>query len=264
MDQDSIQRLLTILRKLRGPDGCVWDQRQDLASAARFLSDEVFEYVEAAASGDKTRATEELSDLFYMLAFNFVILAETHDLEFDDLARLGADKLLHRKPHVFEDDPQWDGLSHEEIWRQQKARESGQPVDGARPSLLKDLHPAASPLRQAIMRGDNAALGGFDWEGPEPVIAKVHEELDELQQARREGDRDAIEDETGDLLFAVTQLARKLGVDPDLALARTNEKFARRFRAIEKRHDNDPERLKALGIDGLWREWDAVKREENE
>jgi MazG family protein len=261
VDQDQIQRLLTILARLRGPDGCAWDQNQDLASAARFLSDEVFEYVDAASSGDPERAAEELSDLFYMVAFNWLILAETSDLRFQDLAARGADKLIHRKPHVFEQDPQWEGLSHEEIWRRQKAREQGEDV---RPSLMKDLHPSASPLRQAILRGDNAALGGFDWEGPDPVIAKVHEELEELQQARREGDQDAVEDELGDLLFAVTQLARKLGVDPDQALTRTNRKFARRFRAIEARHDHDPERLKALGIDGLWQEWNAVKRAERD
>lgn len=259
MDHAPIQRLLDVLRRLRGPEGCAWDQRQDLASAARFLSDEVFEYVDAAASGDAERATEELADLFYMVAFNWLLLSEVRDLPFEELATRGADKLVHRKPHVFEDDPQWEGLSHEEIWRRQKAKEHG---EEAPPSLLKDLHPAASPLRQAILRGDNAARSGFDWEGPDPVVAKVHEELDELQQARRAGDDDAVAEELGDLLFAVTQLARKLDVDPDRALARTNEKFARRFRAIEARHDHDPERLRALGIDGLWREWNTVKREE--
>ena len=98
MDQDQIQRLLTILARLRGPDGCAWDQNQDLASAARFLSDEVFEYVDAASSGDPERAAEELSDLFYMVAFNWLILAETSDLRFQDLAARGADKLIHRKP----------------------------------------------------------------------------------------------------------------------------------------------------------------------
>jgi ATP diphosphatase len=251
--------LLDVLRRLRGPNGCAWDQRQDLASAARYLSDEVFEYVEAAASGDVERSLEELADLFYMVAFNWLLLSELTDVPFEELATRGADKLVHRKPHVFEDDPRWEGMSHEEIWRAQKASERG---ESGRPSLLKDLHPSASPLRQAILRGDNAARAGFDWEGPDPVVAKVHEELDELQQARREGDDDAVAEELGDLLFAVSQLARKLGVDPDLALAHTNDKFARRFRAIEARHDYDPERLRALGLDGLWREWNAVKRAE--
>jgi MazG family protein len=261
MDARPIEQLLEVLRRLRGPDGCAWDQRQDLASAARFLSDEVFEYVEAAASGDRDRATEELSDLFYMVAFNWLILSESHEVEFGELAARGANKLRHRKPHVFEDSDEWDGLTHEEIWRRQKAKEdSGE----KKPSLLKDLHPSASPLRQAILRGDNAAQSGFDWDGPEPVIAKVHEELDELQQARREGTPEDVADELGDLLFAVTQLARKLGVDPDLALAGTNDKFARRFRSIEERHDHDVERLQALGIDGLWREWNAVKAKERQ
>jgi MazG family protein len=261
MDARPVQHLLEVLERLRGPDGCAWDQRQDLASAARFLSDEVFEYVDAAASGDTGRATEELSDLFYMLAYNWLILSETHDVKFEELAERGAEKLKHRKPHVFDDTDEWQGLSHEEIWRRQKAKESGEERS---PSLLKDLHPAASPLRQAILRGDNAAQSGFDWDGPDPVIAKVHEELGELQQARRDGSPEEVADELGDLLFAVTQLARKLGVDPDLALAGTNEKFARRFRAIEARHDHDVERLRALGIDGLWQEWNAVKADERQ
>lgn len=261
MHERPIDQLIQVLRQLRGPDGCAWDQRQDLASAARFLSDEVFEYVEAAASGDGERATDELSDLFYMVAFNWLILSESHEVEFGELAQRGAEKLRHRKPHVFEDSEEWAGLTHEEIWRRQKAKEGG---EEARPSLLKDLHPAASPLRQAILRGDNAAESGFDWDGPDPVIAKVHEELDELQQARREGTPEDVADELGDLLFAVTQLARKLGVDPDLALAGTNAKFARRFRSIEERHDHDVDRLRALGIDGLWQEWNAVKAEERQ
>ena len=272
MDLPHLHRLLEVLRTLRGPDGCAWDQHQDLASAARYLSDEVFEYVEAATRGDDEAATAELADLFYMLAFNWLLLHERTAVEFDELPRRGADKLVRRKPHVFAPHPRYEGLSHEEIWRRAKAQEQDAepgltpgrvPAEPSPASLLKDLHPSASALRQAWMHGHLAAKCSFDWSSPDPVIAKVHEELDELAQARRDQDADAIEDELGDLLFATVQLARKLDVDPDLALRRTNEKFARRFRAIEARHANDPERLRALGLEGLWREWAAVKRDES-
>lgn len=263
MDLPHLHRLLEVLRTLRGPQGCTWDQQQDLASAARFLSDEVFEYVEATARGDDEAATAELADLFYMLAFNWLLLHERTAVEFDELPRRGADKLVRRKPHVFDPHPRYEGRSHEAIWRQAKAEEQGTAeVTPAPPSLLKDLHPSVSPLRQAWMHGDQAARSSFDWNSPDPVIAKLHEELDELAQARRDEDPDAIEDEMGDLLFAAVQLARKLEVDPDAALRRTNAKFARRFRAIEARHGHDPEQLRALGIEGLWREWAAVKRDE--
>ena len=266
MDFPHLERLLDVLRHLRGPEGCTWDQSQDLASAARFLSDEVFEYLDAARGDDPEAATAELADLFYMVAYNWLILSETTGVDFDELARRGADKLVRRKPHVFDEDPEtrarWAGLSHEEIWRRTKAAEEDDTL--APPSLLKDLHRSVSPLRQAHRHGSDAARGGFDWDSPNPVIAKLHEELDELAEARRAEDTDAIEDEMGDLLFAAVQLARKLGVDPDVALQRTNAKFARRFREIEARHGHDPERLRALGITGLWRAWAEAKAAERD
>lgn len=261
MDDSALQRLLEVLHRLRGPDGCPWDQSQDLASAARFLSDEVFEYVDATRRDDLDAATDELADLFYMVAYNWLLLSERTGVDFDELPRRGADKLVRRKPHVFGGREEFEGLSAEEIWRKVKAEEAAE-GDAPEPSLLKDLNPAVSPLRQAIQHGRDAARGGFDWDSPNPVIAKLHEELDELAEARRREDDDAIEDEMGDLLFAAVQLARKLGVDPDAALTRTNEKFARRFRAIEARYDHDPDALRAAGLEGLWRAWAQVKREE--
>lgn len=263
MDDSALQRLLEVLHRLRGPDGCPWDQSQDLASAARFLSDEVFEYVDATRRDDLDAATDELADLFYMVAYNWLLLSERTGVGFDELPRRGADKLVRRKPHVFGDREEFAGLSAEEIWRKVKAEERDVD-DPPAPSLLEDLNPAVSPLRQAIQHGRDAARGGFDWDSPNPVIAKLHEELDELAEARRQEDDDAIEDEMGDLLFAAVQLARKLGVDPDAALTRTNAKFARRFRAIEARFDHDPDALRAAGLDGLWRAWAQVKREERD
>jgi nucleoside triphosphate diphosphatase len=255
----AIERLLETLVKLRGPTGCAWDQRQDLASAARFLADEVFEYVDVAQRGDDEAATEELADLFYMLAFNWLLLHERNGLEFEELARRGDAKLRRRKPHVFEPGSEWDGLEADEIWRRTKSREQGD--EGPPPSLLKDLHPSASPLRQALLHGQLAARADFDWPSPDPVFEKVREEIDELREAIANNDRPNIEEEVGDLLFAVVQLGRKLDVDPDLALARTNVKFARRFRTMEARYDYDASRLRALGIEGLWREYDRAKRE---
>ncbi len=261
MESGPIAELLQTLRRLRGPDGCEWDRRQDLASAARYLADEVFEYVECAASGDDDSATDELADLFYMLAFNWLILHERNGIDFEELARRGTEKLRRRKPQVFRPGPEWDGLEADEIWRRVKAAENESEDSPSPPSLLKDLHPATSPLRQALLHGQHAARADFDWPGPAPVFDKIDEEISELHQALEAEDSENVAEELGDLLFAVVQLGRKLGVDPDLALRRTNAKFARRFRRMEERCGHEVQGLRDLGIEGLWREYDRAKRE---
>lgn len=263
MEFSSLSRLLETLRVLRGPEGCPWDQSQDLASAARYLADEVFEYVEVAAQGDDEACAEELADLLYMLAYNWLLLHERSRIPFDELARLGDAKLRRRKPHVFDPHPRWEGMEADEIWRLAKAEEKSdsREEEPAAPSLLKDLHPSVSPLRQAQLHGQLAARADFDWSGPQPVFVKVREEIAELERAIENEDRPNIEEEVGDLLFAVVQLGRKLDVDPDLALARTNEKFARRFRRMEAEYDHDPAALRALGIEGLWKAYERAKKE---
>ncbi len=134
----------------------------------------------------------------------------------------------------------------------------------SKPSALHDLAADAPPLRQARVYGDNCAEVAFDWESSGDVLAKVREELGELLEEVEAENLDGIEDELGDLLFSISQLARKLGIDPEKALRRTNTKFAARFRKIEAKHGNDPERLRALGTAGMLKEWEQVKREERD
>jgi len=135
-------------------------------------------------------------------------------------------------------------------------------MDEAKRSALVDLPEDSPPLRQAREYGDNCAEVAFDWDESRDVVAKVREELDELLEAVESGHLDGIEDELGDLLFSIAQLARKLGVDPEKALRRTNAKFAARFRKIEAKYDFAPERLRELGTAGLIVEWNRVKLEE--
>lgn len=263
MSFPQLDRLVNILLRLRGPDGCPWDREQDLASAARYLSDEVHEYVDAAHAGDLDHLRKELADLLYMVAFNWLILSEQSDVTFDDLARDGADKLERRHAHLFAGGKPTSAAESNAHWNAAKAREkaeAGQP--DAVPSSLKDLSPSASPLRQALLYGKGAAETSFDWPAPEDVLRKLHEELDELAAARHAGDQHHVEEELGDVLFAAVQLCRKLGVDPDVALRRTNAKFARRFRTIEADHDHDPQRLRDRGLHALHAAWEEVKARE--
>jgi MazG family protein len=281
-----LEHLLDILVKLRGPEGCPWDQEQDLGSAARHLSDEVHEYVDSAVEGDVPHVRKELADLLYMVAFNWLLLSEEDGTAFDELARLGAEKLIRRHPHVFGDASAYSSADSNLLWNQIKAQERAEAARVARaegsagestdagetadpsddtpppPSALKDLSPSASPLRQAVMFGQGAASTGFDWPDSDAVIDKLHEELGELQEAQHAEDEKAVAEELGDVLFAVTQLARKLGVDPDVALRNTNRKFADRFRQVESRFGHDPARMRSAGLDELHAAYLEIKARE--
>jgi ATP diphosphatase len=268
-----LERLLEILARLRGPSGCPWDREQNLASAARYLSDEVHEYVDVAADGDLSQVRQELADLLYMLSFNWLLLFEQDGLDFDDLAREGAEKLIRRHPHVFGEADAHSSADSNLLWNQIKAQEKVEAADGVDTtvagdpppaSLLKDLSPSASPLRQAAMYGQGAAATGFDWPDRDAVLAKLHEEIQELREAEQRGDPAAVAGELGDVLFAVVQLARKLDVDPDVALRRTNRKFARRFHDVEARFDHDPTRMRDAGLDSLHEAYLAAKADERE
>lgn len=268
MPTNPLAPLLEVLHRLRGPEGCPWDQEQDLASAARFLADEVAEYADAAAHGRLEEAREELADLLYMVCFNWLLMNEQNGVELEELARAGAEKLIRRKPHVFGDEEAHTPEAAQIIWRREKAREkeetSGPDADSqsgesAPPSALKELSPAASPLRQALIYGATAAETGFDWANPQQVEAKLHEEIEELQEALADGRIERVRDEMGDILFAVTQLARKLELDPDTCLRGTNRKFARRFQEMEARCHAEGQRLSDLSIEEMFGYWEAAK-----
>jgi MazG family protein len=261
MSFPQLSRLLEVLTRLRGPQGCPWDRAQTPQSAARWFSDEVHEFVEQVENDALEATRDELADLLYMLAFNWLLLHERSGVEFDALAGQGADKLIRRHPHVFGEASAQSVSDSNALWNAVKAQEGGAAQQPS--SLLKELPASVSPLRQATAHGDNAASVGFDWDDADQVVVKLHEELGELQRAVAAGDVAATEEELGDLLFAVSQLARKLSVDPDRALRRTNSKFARRFRAIEARHGYDSERLRARGVAGMMRDWEEIKRQED-
>ena len=267
---DRFDRLVQIMRRLRSPDGCAWDREQTLASLRPFVLEEAYEVVDAIDRGDRTALCDELGDLLLEAVFVAQICAEASAFTIADATDAVVAKLIRRHPHVFggsdtETDAGRRDLSPAEVkeqWERIKTRErAGTPE---RATLLDGIPEALPSLLRASRIGARTANVGFDWDEPGAVIDKVDEELAELRQAVASADPTHIEEELGDLLFTVANLARKLRVDPESALRAANGKFTRRFRAIEQRlaargralHDATPEELE--------REWQAVKREENE
>ena len=262
---DRFDRLVQIMRRLRSPDGCAWDREQTLASLRPFVLEEAYEVVDAIDRGDRTALCDELGDLLLEAVFVAQICAEASAFTIADATDAVVAKLIRRHPHVFggsdtETDAGRRDLSPAEVkeqWERIKTRErAGTPE---RATLLDGIPEAMPSLLRASRIGARTANVGFDWDEPGAVIDKVDEELAELRQAVASADPTHIEEELGDLLFTVANLARKLRVDPESALRAANGKFTRRFRAIEQRlaargralHDATPEELE--------REWQAVK-----
>ena len=231
------QRLLDLVRvmaRLRAPGGCPWDRAQSHRSLRRHLIDETYETLDAIEDGDPERLREELGDLLLQALFHAQIAADEGEYDIDDVAETTVEKLIRRHPHVFAD---VDADTPDEVyanWERIKASEGRKAIDAEMPSALPAL--VAS---QKVQR--RAAGKGFDWAELAGAVDKVREELGELEDAatahegaETEGAaKDALEEEVGDVLFAVTALARKLGVDAEGALRSTTKKFVRRFEEME-------------------------------
>ncbi len=216
-----IDRLLKIMARLRDPEtGCPWDLEQNFETIAPYTIEEAYEVADAIARQDLAALKDELGDLLLQVVFHAQMAAESRDFSFDDVAHAISDKMERRHPHVFGDalTLDWEGIKEEE------RRALGDP------SALAGVALGLPALLRAEKLQKRAARTGFDWPDPHGARAKVIEEIAEIDGAT---DADALEDEMGDLLFAVVNWARKLGVDPEAALRRGNRKFEQRFRQIE-------------------------------
>jgi len=216
-----IDRLLQIMARLRDPEsGCPWDLEQNFETIAPYTIEEAYEVADAIARQDLAALKDELGDLLLQVVFHAQMAAESRDFSFDDVAHAISDKMERRHPHVFGDalTLDWEGIKEEE--RQALGD----------PSALAGVALGLPALLRAEKLQKRAARTGFDWPDPHGARAKVIEEIAEIDGAT---DADALEDEMGDLFFAVVNWARKLGVDPEAALRRGNRKFEKRFRQIE-------------------------------
>jgi len=230
--RDSFARLLSIVRRLRGPNGCAWDREQSPATLRASLVEEAWEAVSAIDAGDDANLREELGDLYLLVTMIAAMLEERASGTVSDVLEGIADKLVRRHPHVFAEATvdsvpgilaQWDRIKRDERG------------GAARDSVLDGIPGSLPQLERSAELQKRAARVGFDWPSVEPVWEKLAEEVRELREASASGSAFRVEEELGDLLFTVANLARFLHVDPSLALHRANDKFARRFHEIERR-----------------------------
>jgi MazG family protein len=261
--QHSLARLLEVMRRLRDPlHGCPWDREQDFASIAPFTIEEAYEVAEAIARGEPRALESELGDLLFQVVFHAQLGAERQWFDFASIADAISQKLIVRHPHVFADARIDSVADQNRAWEEQKARErAARSAEGA--SELSDVPLALPALARAAKLGKRAGRVGFDWPDSHGVRAKIDEELIEIEQvAPADGAHRA--EEFGDLLFAVANWARHLGVDPEEALRLANAKFERRFRAMEQRTAARNQTLHGLSPQAWDDLWNSVKKAEKE
>jgi nucleoside triphosphate diphosphatase len=272
---NDITRLLEIVAALRTPGtGCPWDLEQDFASIAPYTLEEAYEVVDAIERGDLADLRDELGDLLLQVVFHARMAEEKGAFAFADVVEAITKKLIRRHPHVF---GSTRGLSPEQVkslWDSIKAQEKadrrverekmGQSPEAHEAGFLGGIPTALPALTRAQKLTAKAAKVGFDWPEPSQVIDKIHEELEEVKEASSTGNRDRIEDEIGDLLFSVTNLARHYGIDPERALRRTNAKFERRFRAVEEALGKQDRSLDEASLEEMEGLWVAAKKAERE
>jgi len=270
---DAFARLVETVRVLRAPGGCPWDREQTLQSLRPFVLEEAYEVIEALDHDDRHALREEIGDFIFEGVLLAQVCAEAGDFTVADSLDAITDKLIRRHPHVFggtdaggaadaRPGPTTPGEVLER-WEAIKSTEAGK--SGKRRTALGGIPPALPALLRAHEIGIRAAAVGFEWDRPADVAAKIEEEAAELSAWIQEGvptDRARAEEEMGDLLFAIANLSRKLGIEPESALRLANETFTRRFTAMEARLRSAGRELADCSLDEMEAEWGRVKREE--
>ena len=260
---EPIDRLRAIVRILRGPGGCPWDIEQTQKSLIPNILEEAYEAADAIRSGNKNNVIEELGDLLLQVVMQSEIASESDDFFLEDVAIAISDKLIRRHPHVFGDDQLNDTESvlnkWEEIKRSEKGNQKKYILDGVTnglPSLIK-----AHEIQKKVEKV------GFDWPEARSVIPKIREELDEVEEAINESganqQNENLAEEIGDLLFAVTNLTRKIGMDSESLLAAANQKFINRFNEVEKILEKQGTNVVEADIQCMEKAWEKGKNKDS-
>lgn len=265
-----ISRLLEIMAALRTPvTGCPWDLEQDFATIAPYTIEEAYEVVDAIARNDLDDLREELGDLLLQVVFHARMAEEQNAFAFGDVVEAIAAKMIRRHPHVFADSEGRLTPGHvKENWHRIKAEEKAEraarrPPEPAGPkSLLAGVKAGQPALTRAMELQRKASSVGFDWNDPRAVLHKIREEADEIEAALDSGDAEELAAETGDLLFALVNLARHVGADPETALRGTNAKFERRFAYIERALASRGRSLDGASLTEMDALWNEAKGEE--
>lgn len=273
-DTRSIYALLAVMAQLRNPDGgCPWDLEQDFNSIAPYTLEEAYEVVDAIERHNLVDLREELGDLLLQVVFHAQMASEQQAFDFSDVVQGIVEKMIRRHPHVFGDENsktagavagRWDQIKEQEKAEKLQASLNAGEQAPATKSLLDDVPVVLPGLTQAVKLQKKAAKVGFDWPDTSQVIDKLNEEMLELSQEVTHEPRDTskIEDELGDILFVYANLARHLGVDPEAAIRRTNQKFRRRFGRIEELLSTEGKEFDEMDLAGLDKLWDQAKKEE--
>ena len=261
------ERLLDIMRALRAPGGCPWDREQTHASLRPFVLEETYEVLEAIESGTPRQLCEELGDFLFEAVFLAQISEEQGNFAISDAIDAICDKLVRRHPHVFARGAGDEALTSGQViekWETLKAREreqAGQPAKKAK-TTLSGVPKTLPSLLRAYEISARAAAVGFDWARPEDVLDKIDEEVAEVRrevETGATGNLSRAEEEMGDLLFAIANLSRKLGIEPEAALRRANEKFTKRFDAVERAFVTRGRVLSEATLEEMEAEWQRVK-----
>lgn len=256
-----IDALLAVMARLRAPEGgCPWDLEQTYRTIAPYTIEEAYEVADAIERGEMGELRDELGDLLFQVVFHAQMAREENLFDFADVAEAVTAKMIRRHPHVFDEADARDAEAQTRAWEDQKAAE--RKAKGA-DSLLADVPPGLPGMTRAAKLQKRAARVGFDWPDAGAVLDKVAEEAGELREAAQTAHRDHVEEEFGDLLFVLANLARHLEVDPETALRRANEKFIRRFRHIERTVADKGASLEETSLDdmeALWLEAKALEK----
>jgi MazG family protein len=262
-----LERLLDIMRTLRAPDGCPWDREQTHASLRPYVLEETYELLEAIDSGSADQLREELGDFIFEAVFLAQISQEAGDFDFGDALDAVSDKLVRRHPHVFARSAPDETVTTGQVierWEALKAREraqAGRPAASPK-TRLSGVPKTLPALLRAYEIGARAAAVGFDWQKAGDVLDKIEEEVAELRAEIQAGALDSparAEEEMGDLLFAIANLSRKLGIEPEAALRRATEKFTARFEAMEAGLAQRGRTLTEASLEEMEVEWRRVK-----
>ncbi|MBX3243643.1 MAG: nucleoside triphosphate pyrophosphohydrolase [Acidobacteria bacterium] len=263
---NSFDELVNVMKRLRAPGGCPWDAEQTYLSLSQYLLEEAYETFdaiqEADKTGDITNLKEELGDLLLQVVFHSTIGAERGDFTIDDVADGVTKKLILRHPHVFGDaklEKAQDVLDNWDTLKANERKASGK-EEKVKDSILDDVPVHFPGLLEALKLTQKAGKVGFDWENAEQVFEKLDEEVNELKAEIAKGSpSQKLEEEIGDLLFVVVNLARKLEIEPETALKRTNRKFRERFEFIEKRLSESGRKLEETDLKELDLIWNEAK-----
>ena len=264
---DALHELIAVVAKLRDPNGgCPWDLEQTHQSLVPYVLEEAHEVADAIRHGDDAHLKEELGDLLLQVVLHAQIAQEEQRFDLEAIAQGISEKLIRRHPHVFGDAVAEDSDAVKETWEAIKASEKGEAPPSASPlsDRLTGKVRGQPALAGAMTISKKAAKAGFEWDDMEGVWEKVHEELDELKEAVASGDKDHAQEELGDVLFTLVNVARWCGIDPESGLAGTNQRFLDRFSRVEAALGGDLQGRSIRELETLWQQAKAQIRNEQQ